>query len=120
MGPTGSQGRPILQGLSGQREVGGAHPALQAIRSDIDSLEQVVVTRLTDYMKPPLSWLAPLKFRRDAKNEGRRWPPVGPNEEVVWWAELVKPSHPLPPTVKVDARRHVASLVYTGGTTGLS
>ena len=39
-------------------------------------VREVVVTKLTDYMKFPLNLLAPIKFRKDAKHEGKPWPPV--------------------------------------------
>jgi long-chain acyl-CoA synthetase len=96
------------------------YPTLEAIRSDLPALEQVVITRVTDYMKPPLKWLAPLKFRMEARSEGRRWPPVAKDANVLWWNDLLGESNPVPPIAAVDARTDVAALVYTGGTTGLA
>ena len=96
------------------------YPTLGEARGQLPDLEHVVVTKITDYMKPPLSWLAPLKFRREAKAEGRPWPPVPPEAEVVWWSGLLAEPHPVPEIAEVDPRNDVAALVYTGGTTGLS
>ena len=36
----------------------------------------MIVTKLTDYMKFPLNKLAPVKFRKEAKKEGKPWPPI--------------------------------------------
>lgn len=96
------------------------YPTLAAIRGDLPTLEQVVVSRVTDYMKPPLKWLAPLKFRKEAKEAGRPWPPVEPGADVSWWNDLLEEDNPIPPIAEVDSRRDVAALVYTGGTTGLA
>lgn len=96
------------------------YPTLGAARAQLPDLEHVVVTKITDYTRPPLSWLAPLKFRREAKAEGRPWPPVPPEAEVVWWRDLMAESHPVPDLSDVDPRNDIAALVYTGGTTGLS
>lgn len=96
------------------------YPTLGAARAQLPDLEHIVVTKITDYMSPPLSWLAPLKFRREARAEGRQWPPVPSGAEVVWWRDLMAESHPVPAVAEVDPRNDVAALVYTGGTTGLS
>jgi long-chain acyl-CoA synthetase len=96
------------------------YPTLGAARAQLPDLDHVVVTRITDYMRPPLSWLAPLKFRREARAEGRPWPPVPSGAEVRWWRDLIAEPHPIPNVAEVDPRNDVAALVYTGGTTGLS
>lgn len=96
------------------------YPTLGAARAQLPDLEHIVVTKITDYMSPPLSWLAPLKFRREARAEGRQWPPVPSGAEVVWWRDLMAESHPVPAVAEADPRNDVAALVYTGGTTGLS
>jgi long-chain acyl-CoA synthetase len=96
------------------------YPTLAAIRDDLPMLERVVVTRITDYMKAPLKWLAPLKFRRDAKATGQPWPPVPAGAAVSWWTDMMAEPNPVPPVAEVDARNDVAALVYTGGTTGLA
>lgn len=96
------------------------YPNLAAVRSDVAELEHVVIARITDYLPRPIRWLAPLKFRREARKEGRPWPPVPKGSQVLWWHALLAEGHPAPPVAEVDARHDVASLVYTGGTTGLS
>ncbi|HZD23111.1 MAG TPA: AMP-binding protein, partial [Acidimicrobiia bacterium] len=96
------------------------YPTLGACRGDLRDLDHVVVTRITDYMRPPLAWLASFRFRREARAEGRPWPPVPADADVVAWKDLMRADRPVPPVADVDARRDIAALVYTGGTTGLS
>jgi long-chain acyl-CoA synthetase len=96
------------------------YPTLGASRADLPDLEHVVATKVTDYLRPPLSWLAPLRFRREAKADGRPWPPVPADADVIWWGDIMGRDDPIPPPAPVDARSDVAALVYTGGTTGLS
>lgn len=96
------------------------YPTLASARADLPDLEHVVTARISDYLRPPLSWLAPIKFRREAKAEGRPWPPVPKGADVTTWKELIGGGAPIPPVASVDARNDVAALVYTGGTTGLS
>lgn len=95
------------------------YPLVASVKDDVD-LKTIIVTKLTDYMKFPLSVLAPLKFRRDAKAEGRAWPPVPADAKVLWWADLMKGKYDDVPVAEVNAKEDVAALVYTGGTTGLS
>lgn len=95
-------------------------PTLAASRPDLPDLEHVIATKVIDYMRPPLSWLAPLRFRREAKAEGRPWPPVPDDADVTWWSDVMDRDDPIPPVAQVDARNDTAALVYTGGTTGLS
>jgi long-chain acyl-CoA synthetase len=83
-------------------------------------VREVIVTELTDYMKFPLNLLAPLKFRKDAKHEGKPWPPVPSDAKVRWWKDSVGAAGSPPPVAEVDAENDPATLVYTGGTTGLS
>jgi long-chain acyl-CoA synthetase len=80
----------------------------------------VIATKITDAMKFPLNVLAPLKFKREAKHEGKPWPPIGPNERVRWWKDLMRQSHLIPPVATVDPLNDPAAFVYTGGTTGYS
>jgi long-chain acyl-CoA synthetase len=94
-------------------------PNYLAVRASLGAHE-VVVTKLTDHMRFPLNVLAPLKFRKDAKKEGKPWPPVPSGEPVRWWSELMAKAGNAPPLAEVDAMRDAACLVYTGGTTGLS
>jgi long-chain acyl-CoA synthetase len=95
------------------------YPSWEAVAADAP-VREVVVTKLTDYMRFPLNLLAPLKFRRDAKHEGKPWPPVPAGARVRWWKEAVDSAGPPPPVAGVDAERDPACFVYTGGTTGLS
>lgn len=96
------------------------YPTLDAARGDLPDLKHVVTTRISDYLRPPLSWLAPLKLRREAKAGGQPWPAVPQDANVTWWRDLINGTDPIPAVAEVDARRDVAALVYTGGTTGLS
>jgi long-chain acyl-CoA synthetase len=95
------------------------YPSLAALGEDVD-VGVVVVTKLTDYMRPPLSMLAPIKFRRDAKAEGKPWPPVPREARVQWWGRLMRGGHLVPDVVAVDPVVDPAGFVYTGGTTGPS
>jgi len=88
--------------------------------SDTVGLKTVIVTKVGDYLGFPINKLAPLKQKREAKHEGRSWPPVPADAQITWWSELMRGTHPEPPPLHVDAVDDVAALVYTGGTTGLS
>ncbi|HEV8564220.1 MAG TPA: long-chain fatty acid--CoA ligase [Actinomycetota bacterium] len=94
-------------------------PLWSAIAGDV-AVPQVLATRLTDYMKFPLNVLAPIKFKKDAKHEGKPWPPVPRDAKVRWWKQLSKDVPTIPPVATVDAGNDVSCFVYTGGTTGLS
>jgi long-chain acyl-CoA synthetase len=83
-------------------------------------VREVVVTKITDYMRFPLNKLAPLKFKREAKHEGKPWPPVPAGARVRWWSEAMRSAGAAPLVAEVDAENDPATLVYTGGTTGLS
>ncbi|MFI5054394.1 MAG: long-chain fatty acid--CoA ligase, partial [Acidimicrobiia bacterium] len=95
------------------------YPSLAPIRAEAGFAE-VIVTGLTDYMRFPLNLLAPLKFRRDAKREGKPWPPVPAGAKVRWWRELMADAGSPPPVAEVDPLTDPAAFIYTGGTTGLS
>jgi long-chain acyl-CoA synthetase len=95
------------------------YPLLAAVRRGT-GVGQVVATKLTDYMKFPLKQLAPIKLSRDAKREGKPWPPVPSGAPVKWWSDLMKAAGPAPPPADVDTRSEPAGFIYTGGTTGLS
>jgi long-chain acyl-CoA synthetase len=95
------------------------YPSLSLIREDA-GITQVVVTGLTDYMPFPLSLLAPIKFRRDAKKEGHPWPPVPPDAKVWRWRAVMSKAGPPPPPPRIDPASDPAAFIYTGGTTGLS
>jgi len=95
------------------------YPSLAAIQAEAGFTE-VVVTKLTDYMKFPLNLLAPIKFKKDHKKEGKPWPPVPKDAKVRWWRDLMAKAGTPPPVAEVDATRDAAAFIYTGGTTGLS
>ena len=83
-------------------------------------VSDVVFTKLTDYMKFPLNALAPIKFKKDAKREGKSWPPIPRGTTVRRWKALMEAAGNIPPVAGVDAKTDAAAFVYTGGTTGLS
>ena len=90
-------------------------------RSAEAGFTEVVVTKLTDYMKFPLNLLAPIKFRKDQKEEGKPWPPVPKDAKVRRWRDLMAKAGPLPPVAEVDSDDMTPpAFIYTGGTTGLS
>jgi long-chain acyl-CoA synthetase len=95
------------------------YPLVNAVRGEV-GLKRIIVTKVTDYMPFPLKQLAPIKFKKEAKHEGRDWPPVPADADVDWWADLMKGSYPDTPVAQVNPKEDVAALVYTGGTTGLS
>ena len=64
------------------------YPAWAAV-ADEAPVREVIVTELTDYMRFPLNLLAPIKFKKDAKHEGKPWPPVPPDAPVRWWKDAV-------------------------------
>lgn len=79
----------------------------------------VLVTKVTDYMGFLKKQLAPLKLRREAKHEGKPWPPVPADADVRWWEREMRSAEEAPPVAVVDPNEP-AAFVYTGGTTGLS
>lgn len=95
------------------------YPIVAAVRDQV-GVREVVATRLTDYMRFPLKQLAPIKFRKDARKEGKPWPPVSAGAAVRWWSRLMASAAAPPPVAEVDAKSDPAGFIYTGGTTGLS
>ncbi|MEA2554957.1 MAG: long-chain acyl-CoA synthetase [Actinomycetota bacterium] len=95
------------------------YPQWAAVATE-SKVPQIVVTKLTDYMKFPLNVLAPIKFKKDAKHEGKPWPPIPAGTPVQRWKALMKAAGTAPPVSVVDAHRDPAVFVYTGGTTGVS
>ncbi|HEY5861179.1 MAG TPA: AMP-binding protein, partial [Actinomycetota bacterium] len=84
-------------------------------------VKDVIAVKLNHYMAPPIKWLAPLKFKSDAKKNGTPLPFIPVGHDVRWWADAMKHVGPIPPEATiVDPDTEVAALVYTGGTTGLS
>jgi long-chain acyl-CoA synthetase len=82
-------------------------------------VREVIGVKLNRYMGFPLNLLAPLKFTREAKHEGK-WPFIPPDHRVRWWTDVMRETGPIPPVAQVDPASDVAAFLYTGGTTGLS
>src|ERR671919_722845 len=95
------------------------YPLAGAVREAV-GLKTVIVAKVGDYLGFPINKLAPLKQKREARHEGRPWPPIPADAAVTWWSDLMSRTYPEPPPLQVDAVNDVAALVYTGGTTGLS
>ncbi len=88
---------------------------------DAAGVQEVIAVRLNRYMPAPIKWLAPLKFRSDAKKHETPLPFIPPEHEVRWWSDAMKAAGPVPPVARVeDPEKECAALIYTGGTTGLS
>ncbi|MEO8476013.1 MAG: long-chain fatty acid--CoA ligase [Actinomycetota bacterium] len=88
---------------------------------DAAGVQEVIAVRLNHYMKAPIKWLAPLKFRADAKKHATPLPFIPADHEVRWWGTAMKSAGSLPPVARVeDPEAECAALIYTGGTTGLS
>jgi long-chain acyl-CoA synthetase len=84
-------------------------------------VREVVAVQLNRSMPAPIKWLAPLKFKADAKKEGHPLPFITPGHSVRWFHELMAKAGPPPPVATIeDPAKEVAALVYTGGTTGFS
>jgi long-chain acyl-CoA synthetase len=84
-------------------------------------VQEVIAVKLNHYMKPPIKWLAPLKFKADARTHGTPMPFIPAGHTVRWWADVMRAAGPVPPEATVeDPATELAALVYTGGTTGLS
>jgi len=82
-------------------------------------IQEVIVTRLNHYMPVPIKWLAPLKFRSEAKKHGTPLPFVPADHRVRWWGDVMKTTGPLPPVAHIaDPASTAAAFIYTGGTTG--
>ncbi len=88
---------------------------------DTSGVQEVIAVKLNHYMKAPIRWLAPLKFRSDARKHGTPLPFIPADHTVRWWADVMRSAGPVPPEATIaDPAAEVAALVYTGGTTGLS
>ena len=46
---------------------------------------------------PPIRWLAPLKFKADARKAGTPLPFIPADHAVRWWGDLMKAAGPAPP-----------------------
>jgi long-chain acyl-CoA synthetase len=88
---------------------------------DAAGVQEVIAVRLNHYMRPPVKWFAPLKFRSDAKKHATPLPFIPPDHKVRWWSDAMKAAGPVPPVARVESpESECAALIYTGGTTGLS
>jgi long-chain acyl-CoA synthetase len=79
-------------------------------------VEHYIITAIPDYLRFPLSWLAPLKLRRADPPLIAR---VEPADDVHVMTRLIRAHEPLAPDVELDLDE-TAVLQYTGGTTGLA
>ncbi len=95
------------------------YPLAAAVRKEA-GVKTIVVTKIGDYLGWPISALAPIRQKKEAQHEGRAWPPVPADADVIWWSDFVKRSSGELPPLDVNPKEDVAALVYTGGTTGLS
>jgi long-chain acyl-CoA synthetase len=90
------------------------------IRGSLGAMD-VIVTKLNHTMPIPIRWLAPLKFRSEAKKHGTALPFVPSDHDVRWWADVMKHTGPVPPEVTIDdPAGTAAAYIYTGGTTGVA
>jgi long-chain acyl-CoA synthetase len=80
------------------------------------AVEHYVVASIPEYLRLPLRWLAKLKLKR-AQPPMVAPVPRGPGVHV--FRELIDTTAPRPPAVTIDLD-DVATLQYTGGTTGPS
>ena len=88
---------------------------------DAAGVQEVIAVRLNRYMPAPIKWLAPLRFRSDAKKHETPLPFIPTDHKVRWWSDVMKAAGPVPPVAPVeDPETDCAALIYTGGTTGLS
>jgi long-chain acyl-CoA synthetase len=84
-------------------------------------INEVIVTKLNHYMPAPIKWLAPLKFRSEAKKHGTPLPFVPADHRVRWWSDVMKTTGPVPPVANIaDPAGTAAAFIYTGGTTGIA
>src|SRR5439155_1561830 len=94
------------------------YPKLARIRDEV-GLRQLIVTKVTDFAPLPVRWLAPIRFRKEARAHGEPWPPVPADAPVRWWGRAVREAGPTPPAAS-PGPDDLAGLIYTGGTTGLA
>lgn len=79
-------------------------------------IKQYVIASIPEYMRFPLNLLAPLKLKKQTPPLIAR---VEPGPDVHHFRKLVEGTDPAPPTVTIGMN-DVATLLYTGGTTGVS
>ncbi len=85
-------------------------PRLEEIRGQVE-VSHTIITGLVDELPWPLSWIYPLKARRDGLAMGFA---KGPGRYA--WRKLL--NHPPQAFIPLPEPQHLAVLQYTGGTTG--
>ncbi|MBI4729028.1 MAG: long-chain fatty acid--CoA ligase [Acidobacteria bacterium] len=88
---------------------------VKAIRGSLPSLREVIVTDVFDGMKGIKALLGPKTKKGKAHTA-----PVPATEPVRFWKRLMKSATGGVAQAPIDARRDLALLQYTGGTTGVS
>src|SRR5207248_4493529 len=86
---------------------------LARIRDEV-GLRELIVTKVTDFAPLPVRWLAPIRFRKEARALGEPWPPVPADAPVRWWGRAVREAGPTPPAAS-PGPDDLAGLIYTGG-----
>lgn len=89
---------------------------IAALKGRLQTVRHVIGTGLQDYLPAVKQALYPVKFRKDPAAYYK----IPASEGVLRFVDLIAQSQPTVAQVPVDARRDVAMLVYTGGTTGVS
>ena len=79
-------------------------------------IRQYIIASIPEYLRFPLSLLAPLKLRRQQPPLAAR---VAPAPNLRFFRALIRATEPNPPQVVVRMD-DVSTLLYTGGTTGVS
>ena len=64
---------------------------------DAAGVQEVIAVRLNHYMPAPIKWLAPLRFKSDAKKHETPLPFIPPDHEVRWWSDAMKAASFQPP-----------------------
>lgn len=88
------------------------YPKVKNIQANT-GLQNVIITRLQEYMPFPQNLLYPLKMRLEGKKAA-----ISPAPGVYNWEDIIKDSADSPPAVMVKPD-DLALIQYTGGTTGV-
>jgi long-chain acyl-CoA synthetase len=88
---------------------------LRGIRDRLP-VRHYLVTSIADYLAFPLNWLAPIKLKRQRPPLAAR---VTPGPGVHSFRRLIEATPPRPPTAAIGME-DISTLLYTGGTTGVS
>ena len=91
------------------------YPKVKAIRSELPKLREIVVTNVFDGMKGLKAMLGPRTSKGKAVLA-----PVAKTEPVKFWKDVLKGAKGSVPQAQIDAKKDLALLQYTGGTTGVS